>query len=83
VLSQDDAGGRMNRLGKSEIGHGEILTVDDVIDRIDAVTLEDARRAAERVLGQPMSLTVLGPFEPTAFGGSDPVAEAAVAAHHG
>jgi len=62
VLSQEDPGGRMSRLGKSEIGHGEILTLSQMIRRIDAVSLEDARRAAERVLSQPMSLTVLGPF---------------------
>jgi predicted Zn-dependent peptidase len=62
TLSQEDPGGRMSRLGKSEIGHGEILTLGQMIRRIDAVTLEDARRAAERVLSQPMSLTVLGPF---------------------
>jgi predicted Zn-dependent peptidase len=62
VLSQEDSGGRMSRLGKSEIGHGEILTLSQMLRRIDAVSLEDARRVAERVLSQPMSLTVLGPF---------------------
>jgi hypothetical protein len=62
VLSQEDPGGRMSRLGKSEIGHGEILTLNQMLRRIDAVSLEDARRVAERVLSQPMSLTVLGPF---------------------
>ncbi|MGE5461328.1 MAG: M16 family metallopeptidase, partial [Solirubrobacterales bacterium] len=62
VLSQEDPGGRMSRLGKSEIGHGEILTLNQMLRRIDAVSLEDARGVAERVLSQPMSLTVLGPF---------------------
>jgi predicted Zn-dependent peptidase len=62
VLSQEDPGGRMSRLGKSEIGHGEILTLNQTLRRVGAVTLEDARRAAERVLSQPMTLTVLGPF---------------------
>ncbi|OFW77257.1 MAG: zinc protease [Actinobacteria bacterium RBG_19FT_COMBO_70_19] len=62
VLSQEDPGGRMSRLGKSEIGHGEILTLSQMLRRVDAVTLEDAHRAAKRVLSQPMSLTVLGPF---------------------
>jgi predicted Zn-dependent peptidase len=62
VLSQEDPGGRMSRLGKSEISHGEILTLNQTLKRIGAVTLEDAKRAAERVLSQPMSLTVLGPF---------------------
>ncbi len=67
VLSLEDPGGRMSRLGKSEIAHGEILTVDESLHRIDAVTLDDARRVAERVLSRPMVLTVLGPFGPAAF----------------
>ncbi|HEV8565449.1 MAG TPA: pitrilysin family protein [Actinomycetota bacterium] len=62
VLSLEDPGSRMSRIGKSEIAHGEILTVDQSLRRIEAVTLEDARRVAKRVLSQPMTLTVLGPF---------------------
>ncbi len=62
VLSMEDPGGRMSRLGKSEISHGEILTMNQLLGRIQAVTRDDARRAAERVLSQPMSVTILGPF---------------------
>jgi predicted Zn-dependent peptidase len=62
VLSLEDPGGRMSRLGKSEISHGETLTLNQLLGRITAVTPEDARRAAERVLSQPMTTTVLGPF---------------------
>lgn len=62
VLSQDDPGSRMSRLGKSEIGHGEVLTVTETLRRIEQVSLEDVRRVAKRVLSQPISLTVLGPF---------------------
>jgi predicted Zn-dependent peptidase len=57
----------MSRLGKSEIAFGEILSVDETLRRIKAVTLDDARRVAMRVLSQPMTLTVLGPFGKTAF----------------
>ncbi|HSL10370.1 MAG TPA: pitrilysin family protein [Actinomycetota bacterium] len=67
VLSLEDPGGRMSRLGKSEIAHGEILTVNEALRRIDAVGLDDAHRVADRVLSQPMTLTVLGPFGPKAF----------------
>jgi predicted Zn-dependent peptidase len=67
VLSLEDPGGRMSRLGKSEISHGEILTVSQILRRLEAVTYDDARRAAKRVLSQPMSLTVLGPFDKGAF----------------
>ena len=65
VLSLEDPGGRMSRLGKSEISHGEILTVDETLRRVDDVTLEDARRVAAQVLSQPMTLTVLGPVAPS------------------
>src|SRR4029079_5712196 len=58
VLSLEDPGSRMSRLGKSEIAPGEILTVDQTLRRIEAVGLDDARRVAQRVLSQPMTLTV-------------------------
>jgi predicted Zn-dependent peptidase len=82
VLSLEDTSGRMSRLGRSETGHGEILSLDQMLERVESVTLEEANRVAARVLRQPMALTVLGPFERDAFGGSDSAAEAAVAAHH-
>src|SRR5919106_3280083 len=62
VLSLEDPGSRMSRIGKSEISHGEILTVSQALRRVEDVTLDDARRVAKRVLSQPMTLTVLGPF---------------------
>ncbi len=72
VLALEEPGGRMSRLGKSEIAHGEILTVGESLKRIQQVTLEDAQRVAERVLSQPMTLTVVGPFGPSAFDGALP-----------
>ncbi|HWO69869.1 MAG TPA: pitrilysin family protein [Actinomycetota bacterium] len=69
VLSLEDPASRMSRLGKSEISHGEILTVSQVLRRIEDVTLDDARRAAKRVLSQPLTLTVIGPFGRRALGG--------------
>jgi predicted Zn-dependent peptidase len=51
VLSMDDPGGRMSRLGRSELVHGEVLTVDELLDKVDAVTKEDVQRIAQRVFG--------------------------------
>jgi predicted Zn-dependent peptidase len=67
VLSLEDTGGRMTRLGKSEIGHGEILSLEELIDRIDSVTPRDAQEVAGDVLSRPRSLAVIGPFEHGAF----------------
>jgi predicted Zn-dependent peptidase len=67
VLSVEDTSARMNRLGKSEIAHGEVITLDELLERIDAVTSDDAREVAEEVLTRPRSLTVIGPFDDGTF----------------
>ena len=36
--------------------------MNESLKRVQNVTLDDARRVAKRVLAQPMTLTVLGPF---------------------
>jgi predicted Zn-dependent peptidase len=38
------------------------LTVEEVVELIDAVTAEDVRRAARRVLGAPLQMATIGPF---------------------
>jgi predicted Zn-dependent peptidase len=85
VLSLEDTSGRMSRIGRSEISQGEILTVDEVLQRIDDVGREDAERAARAVFDRPMALAVIGPFEPDAFGrslGEAGAAQAVPAAAH-
>jgi predicted Zn-dependent peptidase len=62
VLSMDDPGGRMSRLGRSELVHGEVLTVDDLLERIDAVTIDDVTRVAERIFGGTPTLASVGPI---------------------
>jgi predicted Zn-dependent peptidase len=51
VLSMDDPGGRMSRLGRSELVQGEVLTVDDLVAKVDAITIDDVTRVAKRVFG--------------------------------
>jgi predicted Zn-dependent peptidase len=73
VLSLEDTSSRMSRLGKSEIAHGEVITLDEVLEKLDAVTAEECREVAADVLSRPRSVTVIGPFEEdafTEFGGS-------------
>ena len=53
----------MSRLGKSELVHGSLLGVQDVLDRIAAVTPDDVRALAAELLTQPLALGVLGPFD--------------------
>jgi predicted Zn-dependent peptidase len=62
VLSMEEPGALMSHLGKSELCLGEILTTEEMIARVESVTLDDVRSAAAAVLGgAPWSLVVLGP----------------------
>jgi len=67
VLGLEDTGSRMSRLGKSELVYDELLGVDDVLRRIDAVTPDDVRAVAAEVLGGPLALSVIGPFSERDF----------------
>jgi predicted Zn-dependent peptidase len=63
VLGLEDTGSRMSRIGKAELVYGELLSVDDVIKRIDGVSLDDVSGVAEDLLSAPATLAVVGPFE--------------------
>ena len=61
VLGLEDSGARMSRLGKAELVYDELMAVDEVVARIDAVTLEQVADLAAAVLGGPELLAVVGP----------------------
>jgi predicted Zn-dependent peptidase len=68
VLGMEDTSSRMSWLGKSELTRGEILTVDEVIQRVDAVTEADLRALAKELLGDGLStLALIGPFDADEF----------------
>jgi predicted Zn-dependent peptidase len=62
VLGLEDTGSRMSRLAKGEMLYGDLLTVDDLLARVAAVTADDVDALAAELLAQPMSLAVVGPF---------------------
>lgn len=63
VLGLEDTGARMSRIGKAVLVHGEYLSVDEVLARVDAVTLDDVGDVAAEVLTARPTLAVVGPFE--------------------
>ena len=67
ALGLEDSGSRMSRLGRSQLVHGEVLPIDEVVARTDAVTLDDVRRVIDCVLASERVLGVVGPFEDTDF----------------
>jgi predicted Zn-dependent peptidase len=67
LLSGEDSGARMSRIGASLLLHGEVLTVDEVLARIDAVDRAQVLDAAAELLRAPRTLSVVGPFDEDVF----------------
>ena len=61
VLGLEDSASRMSRLGKSELVDDDLLSIDEVLARIDGVTLDDVRTLAAELFTQPEILAVVGP----------------------
>jgi predicted Zn-dependent peptidase len=65
VLGQEDTGARMTRIAKSEL-HGEkLLSIDELLNRVDRVTAQEIQEIARHLLAAPATLAVIGPFDET------------------
>jgi predicted Zn-dependent peptidase len=70
VLGLEDSGSRMTRIGKSELVYGDVLGLDELLARVDAVTTDDVAGIAAELLNRPRCLTVVGPFGERDFDGA-------------
>ncbi|UAL28780.1 insulinase family protein [Nocardioides rotundus] len=61
VLGLEDSGSRMFRLGKAELFGTELLTLDEILHRIDAVTVDEVGELAGELLGGGEVLALVGP----------------------
>jgi predicted Zn-dependent peptidase len=67
LLACEDSGARMSRIGAGLLLHGEVLPVDEVLARVDRVSLEEVRAAAAQMVAAPRTLSVVGPFDASDF----------------
>ena len=63
VLSQEDSGSRMSRIGKNEIVYGQVMDFDDILKAISRVSAEDIREIAGEYLTKTPTLALVGPFK--------------------
>ncbi|HAL61474.1 MAG TPA: insulinase family protein [Chloroflexi bacterium] len=64
LLQMEDSFAVASWLGRQEILEDRVLTVDEVLAAIDAVTAEDIQRvASERFREESLNLAVVGPFQ--------------------
>jgi len=67
LLSGEDSGARMSRIGAAALLHGEVRSVDEILARIEAVGLEDVLAVADQLVQAPRTLSAVGPFDEDAF----------------
>jgi predicted Zn-dependent peptidase len=63
VLSQEDSGSRMSRIGKNEIVYGQVMGFDDILKAISRVNPTDVREIASEFLTKSPTLALVGPFK--------------------
>ncbi len=61
LLSLEDTGSRMSRIGKALSTGTEVLSLDEMLAAVEAVTLDDVQAIAEELLSGPFKLVVVGP----------------------
>jgi predicted Zn-dependent peptidase len=70
VLGMEDTGSRMTRLAKGEM-FGDLPGINEVLRRIDSVTVAQVQQVADELLTGTPTLAVVGPFDdPSAFAGA-------------
>jgi len=63
VLSQEDSGARMSRIGKSEIVYGAIMSFDEILTSVARVNETDIKAIASEYLTKTPTLALVGPFK--------------------
>lgn len=63
ILSLESTRNRMTRIGKNEVTGAEILSLDEIVARLDAVTQQDVQRLASQLFNSHRALAVIAPFD--------------------
>jgi predicted Zn-dependent peptidase len=63
-LGLENTTNRMTRLGKSELYHGRFVSPDEVVEKIEAVTMDEVHRVGHLISDKPMAYAAIGPFDP-------------------
>lgn len=60
VLSQESSTNRMSRNGKNEFVHGYHATIDEVLERIDRISMSSLHRLTENILTKEPATAIIG-----------------------
>lgn len=74
ALGMEDSGSRMSRIGRSQLLHGEIRPIEDILRETDSVTLADVRGVIDRLFASPAHVAAVGPVDAAVLAGHQLVA---------
>lgn len=60
VLSGEDTAARMVSLGRAEVATGELISLDEAVARIEAISVDDIARVTDALLVQPREVCSVG-----------------------
>lgn len=60
ILSLEGTGSRMNRNGKNELMIGKHQTLDEIIAKIEQVSMDDVNAVLDRMFAHPYALAMVG-----------------------
>lgn len=63
MLSLESTNSRMSRLGKNELLLKRHLSLDEIIEKVEAISIESVQDVAADVLSRPMSIALVSPLE--------------------
>jgi predicted Zn-dependent peptidase len=61
MLGSESTRSRMTRLGKNAVINGELLSLTELVERIDAIVLDDVARVADMIFSEERVLALIGP----------------------
>ena len=63
VLGLEDSGSRMSRLGDAELFQKRLRSIDEVLERLEAVTTDEVNDLAAELFSAPQTLARVGPTQ--------------------
>jgi predicted Zn-dependent peptidase len=63
LTALETPGGRIERIARQLLSWGRVITSEEVVAKVDAVSVEDVREAGRRLLNGPPTLAAIGPIK--------------------
>ncbi|SEN44510.1 M16 family metallopeptidase [Lihuaxuella thermophila] len=61
MLGLESTNNRMSRLGRNELLLGRHITLDQIVESVEKITLDDVNQLAREIFSSPMSLALISP----------------------